>query len=687
MPAERPISGDLDSLVRQACSELRRQLEAGQDARAESFIEALPLLASDPERALDLILTEFEARRQRGETLDLQQWLDRFPQWKDALRRQFAVQEFIADATPPGTVADQTDVHPGGGPSSSVSPPACGAMFAPGRLEILEQLGRGGMGVVYKARDTVLGRHVALKVLPATLLDEPGRAERFEREVRAAAQLSHPNLVPILDVGQYEGQPCYAMPLIEGGTLARCLEKYREARDAVVLIEKVARGVQVAHAKGIVHRDLKPGNILLDERGEPLVADFGLARFVDASVDITRPGQQVGTPAYMSPEQAAGKNDLVGPASDVWALGVILYQMLTGKRPFPGQSNPEVIQQILATDPPRPRSVERSVPANLEAVVLECLDKEPGRRYTDAGALADDLRRWLNGEPVRARRASWVRGGWIAARRYRWVVAAAVLLGVVVLAAPYLKETPPDPDRGIKEQIARLERGEAATLIGETGGPVRVRWIAGQGAVQEHIAAAEGAFLCHSMTLALLELLPRQPLPCFRLRAQIRHVDSARGGRVGLYALHRTREAARGTEHLLYDFTFNDADKDSPRNIGPLVRLYLPRGPKGSDNQICGRPFSPLNSPVVPRGKEGPWQNLDVVVTPKRVEARLNGKMIHTWPQAELTRDFRSLFDDDPAAAAAVPPLSAQGGVGLFVWRATAAFRRVVVEPLPPDDD
>jgi serine/threonine-protein kinase len=338
------------------------------------------------------------------------------------------------------------------GPSFGIVPRAANTSFGDGRRYwLLEQIAIGGMGVVYKARQRDLDRVVALKMIhPAIVLSE-SRVLRFEREARAAARLRHANIVSIFDVGKWEGQPYYTMQYAMGGSLAGRRQPF-SADAAALLVEKVARALQHAHDKSVVHRDLKPGNILLDEHGEPLIGDFGLAKIWDGDVELTCQGELIGTPAYMAPEQADGNSETLTGAVDVWAVGVIFYELLTGRRPFWSKSRDEVLTQIRSQEPPTPRSLAPDVDPRLEEIVLRCLEKDPARRYT-AGELADDLARWKGGEPMRRHRDRWPVPAWRYYRRkilqiglFRLLV--AIILFLILLRVWILPPPPPPPPPG-----------------------------------------------------------------------------------------------------------------------------------------------------------------------------------------------------------------------------------------------
>jgi WD40 repeat protein/tRNA A-37 threonylcarbamoyl transferase component Bud32 len=275
-----------------------------------------------------------------------------------------------------------------------------------GDYEILQELGRGGMGVVLKARDVKLNRFVALKMIVSGRFAGSEERERFQREAESVARLHHPHIVQIYAVAEHDGQPFVALEFVEGGTLSGFLNHTPQpAPPAARLTELLARAIHYAHERGIVHRDLKPGNVLLAADGSPRVADFGLAKILERDDDLTSPEAVLGTPSYMAPEQAAGRSrkQPLGPAVDVYALGAILYEMLTGRPPFRGETVLDTLQQVCTQEPIPPSRLQPRCPRDLETVCLKCLEKEPVRRYTSAGELAEDLRRFQAGEPIHAR--------------------------------------------------------------------------------------------------------------------------------------------------------------------------------------------------------------------------------------------------------------------------------------------
>jgi len=305
----------------------------------------------------------------------------------------------------------------------------CDADWRIGNYQVLEEIGRGGMGVIYRARQRHSRRIVALKRILSYHADSQETLARFRREAQAAASLDHPNILPIYEVSECDdGLPFFSMKFAGGGSLLDAAPALRsEPRRAVALVAKVVRAVQYAHGQGILHRDLKPGNILLDGRGEPLVSDFGLAKWLDATSHLTRTLTIFGTPGYIAPEQVNGSAGKLGPASDVYSLGAILFDLLTGRPPFLGEHALKVIQQASEKPAPKLRTLVPGLDRDLETICAKCLEREPGARYRSAGDLAEDLERWLEGRHIVARPVS------PAARAWRWTRRNPVVAGMAAL--------------------------------------------------------------------------------------------------------------------------------------------------------------------------------------------------------------------------------------------------------------
>jgi TolB-like protein/Tfp pilus assembly protein PilF/tRNA A-37 threonylcarbamoyl transferase component Bud32 len=331
----------------------------------------------------------------------------------------------------------------------------CDADWRIGNYQILEEIGRGGMGVIYRARQRHSRRIVALKRILSYHADSQETLARFRREAQAAASLDHPNILPIYEVSECDdGLPFFSMKFAGSGSLLEAAPALRsEPRRAVALMAKVARAVQYAHGQGILHRDLKPGNVLLDGRGEPLVSDFGLAKWLDTSSHLTRTLTIFGTPGYIAPEQVNGSAARLGPASDVYSLGAILFDLLTGRPPFLGEHALKVIQQASEKPAPKLRTLVPSLDRDLETICSKCLEREPEARYCSAGALAEDLERWLEGRHIVARPVSPPARAWRWMRRNPLIAGMAALLMVLGSAVGVMiwngEMSPPSAPSGI----------------------------------------------------------------------------------------------------------------------------------------------------------------------------------------------------------------------------------------------
>src|SRR5437867_198106 len=309
-----------------------------------------------------------------------------------------------------------------------------------GDYELLEEIGRGGQGVVYRARQKSLNRTVALKVIGLGHWATEAHLKRFRREAESAASLEHPCIVPIHEVGERDGSCYFSMKFIEGGQLDEVVRREpMPIRRAVELIAKVTGTVHYAHEHHILHRDIKPGNILLDVKGEPHLTDFGLARLLESESTVTRTLEVLGTPSYMAPEQAAGNNSKLTSATDVYGLGAVFYQLLTGHPPFAGGTTYETIKLVLETEPRQPPLWNPKIDRDLSTICLKCLEKDPTRRYASALALAEDLEHWLRHEPIRARHAGiftrgkkWLRRNPTTAALIALSLAFAATVGVMI---------------------------------------------------------------------------------------------------------------------------------------------------------------------------------------------------------------------------------------------------------------
>ena len=383
---------EIQQLLDPALDDQESSWMSGDRMPVEDFLRREPVLRNNAEAVLDLIYHEYTLRRRLGEQPDPNEFIARFPDLGKPLMIQLGI-----DAAIPAS----TNVLGGkaGANFNAYSP--CGSI---GAYEILAELGRGGMGVVYKCRDADLDRVVAVKTIAAGQNATAEQRARFDAEARAVARLEHPHIIAIHAVGHHDGVPYLSLEFAEGGSLSQRLSRGPMPCPAAgELIETVARAVHAAHQAGVIHRDLKPSNVLFAADGAPKVADFGLAKLLDDNSGRTLSGEPVGTPSYMSPEQADGRVGSIGPAADVYALGATLYHALSGRPPFLGQSAVETLSMVMSADAVPPRRLRPDIPRDLETICLRCLERLPSNRYESAAALAQDLRRFLDGRPTLAR--------------------------------------------------------------------------------------------------------------------------------------------------------------------------------------------------------------------------------------------------------------------------------------------
>jgi tRNA A-37 threonylcarbamoyl transferase component Bud32 len=415
------------------------------------------------EERINQIIADYLEAAEAGRIRDRAALLKQHPDLAADLEAFFADQDRFAQAadriaappTRPQSPLEAPTVAPR--PSSTEAPtlapnePAAtapsGALRYFGDYELLEEIARGGMGVVYKARQVSPNRIVALKMILAGRFASADDVRRFRTEAEAAANLDHPNIVPIYEVGEHQGQQYFSMKLIEGGSLAQAISSRLSAvsqNETAKWIAAVAQAVHYAHQRGILHRDLKPGNVLLDKAGQPYVTDFGLAKRIAGDSKLTQSGAIIGTPSYMPPEQARGEKGL-SVAADVYSIGAILYELLTGRPPFQAATPLDTVLQLIEKEPDHPRAINSRADRDLSAIAMKCLHKSPGNRYESAAELADDLDRWTRGEATKARPPSlagqalrWLRRNAAAAF---WTIALAVFWGITVGVAASLPLT------------------------------------------------------------------------------------------------------------------------------------------------------------------------------------------------------------------------------------------------------
>jgi eukaryotic-like serine/threonine-protein kinase len=409
--------------------------QEGQRVPAEAYLQLHPGLQNDDEAAFELVYNEFVLRESRGESPTVEEFNWRFPRFADRLRRQLDLHyafQAAANASDP-----EHDQPAAGAPEERGGDQGVAGPALPG-YRILAELGRGGMGVVYKAWQSSLKRLVALKVIRAGSFADRDVAARFRAEAELAARFQHPNIVQVYEVGEHEGVGYLALEFVPGGSLHEKLAGLpHPAQESARLLEVLARAVHYAHQRGIVHRDLKPANVVLTEDGVPKITDFGLAKLQESSHGLTHTGAILGTPSYMAPEQARGLPAQISPATDIYALGAILYETLTGRPPFQGATPLSTLEQALTQEPVSPSRLQRQTPRDLEVICLKCLEKEPRRRYPSAEHLADDLQRFLAGHPIAARPASALERTWKWAKRRPGAATslASACIAVVLLLA------------------------------------------------------------------------------------------------------------------------------------------------------------------------------------------------------------------------------------------------------------
>jgi hypothetical protein len=694
--------------------------------------------AGPPDQRLSEVLAAYLEAIDAGWAPDRDAFLDRYPDLAPELAAFFHDQDQVAHLVhtlpPPCPPTGRGRGAPGGwAPAEAPTLPYAEAPDATdlhleqfryfGDYEIVEEIARGGMGVVFKARQRGLNRFVALKMILAGRFASPAEIQRFHREAENASHLDHPNIVPIFADGEQHGQHYFTMKLIEGGNLSRHLPRLsQDLKAGVQILVTAAHAIHHAHQRGILHRDLKPANILLDAQGQPHVTDFGLAKRLPPDADPTPSGEAggagyvapeqvarqdgkwttvdgapsqaatlsaiAGTPAYMPPEQAAAVKGGLTTAADVYGLGAILYKLLTGQAPFKGATWQETLERVRENDPTPPRTLESAVPRDLEAICLKCLRKIPAERYESAQALAEDLERWLKGEPVLARQRPWPARVWRTVRRHAIL---SILIAVMGFAAGtayglfYLS----DPNRPLHTIERKLERGESVTLVGEKGMPAwhRGRLFANSVLI---MGGDDKPFSFSTLKFTELELVPAPHAAHYRYSAEVRHDGAIPGmgqAEVGIY--FGFNEWGKGFSWC--ELTFADQGFTDPKLFDPApppesvvhLKVRSAAGPNFESQYELAHPA--VHESFLPdsavEGGERHWRRLAVEVSSESVVVFWEGKRLAEVPWEELQFPEKLV---PPGTPVPQPPLTLgpNGGIGLYLSQGEAAYRNVVIEPL-----
>jgi len=611
----------------------------------------------------------------------------------------------------------------------------------PPRFRLVKELGMGGMGQVFEVVDDQLGATYALKVTLQRKLS-PFALDRFRQEARAMVELNHPHIVRFFAYGEHDEAPYFTMRHLRGGTLAaKCPELQADSRQLVALMLKVISAIAYLHSRGMVHRDLKPHNILLDETGEPYVSDFGLVKSVSSSADtqvialvttqpeappdsnkildqrewLTAAGSVLGTRGYMSPEQAAGDLEHLGPKTDIWALGVILYDTLVGMRPFQHPNLDELTRRIQTESPPAPSAILKSFDLNLERIILKCLEKKPEDRPS-AGELHEQLSNWLNPAPVK------VHSGW-GRRNLTPLVAASLLAAIAVfwIFRPKIVEPIPVPPGPTIEEVRqelrkRLAAGETVALVDDRGKLLVPLTYHINGDHARAIAIGEDCTVdCSSLTYA--ELLDDVGIANYRFRVQVKCDRAASRPSGGLYFAHRVFDSTDFSTHFMGEVRFVDPLVPVPRKPLPAVGKDADAGPstfkqnvdteqkaiEGSREVLLRRiavPKSEVKNALTARAQYDPkdrkipatenqvsvWRSLSVEASPTEFKIVWNGETISSISRPVnnvrrelLLKGLRQVIDKEAIFATS-------GGIGLIISSGAVSFRSAEVQLLDQRD-
>jgi eukaryotic-like serine/threonine-protein kinase len=570
-----------------------------------------------------------------------------------------------------------------------------------GPYKVLEEIGHGGMGIVFRVRQHKVDRDVAVKMIRAGVYAGPDAFERFHKEAKAAGRLQHPSVVQLYDFAEHNGLPYVVMEYVNGGSLAKKLvDGPLSFHEAAELSQKVAEAVEFAHQNQVIHRDLKPSNILLAADGSPKISDFGLAKLLDDASDLTQTDTVLGTPSYMSPEQASGDRAEIGAPTDIYAIGAILYETITSQPPFSGENKIETIRMVREELVVPPSSLRQGVPRDLAAICLKCLEKLPSRRYLTAQALADDLGRWLRNEPPRDT-PGWFQRTVRAIGRRRVRIGVIVALGTAVglsgITAYVL-----DPERPLRQIQSDLKAGRPVTLIESVGRPRWQRWQAGEWSGRA-VISKDGAVTIDAAESSLLELVPSPECDEYQIKARIRHDKaSSMGGTVGIYFGHQSYPWTQGALQCFVKLTFNDmygtesftsgvGAKPLPRQLNFVQMIYHVHSEEGTPANINRTRALVVGSPFAPAGQNnGDWHDVLVTVSSSTVRVVWDGQSFEIDRGRLIKRiedetaKFKAKYPDNPFVQAVEPKFAVRGGLGLYVQQGSASFSAVSVTPSAP---
>jgi serine/threonine protein kinase len=603
-------------------------------------------------------------------------------------------QPFLGHAEPATPAPEGTDSNVTRTPDGrQTAPSEADAELVPrrrrfGKYEILDMIPGGGMGIVYKARDTVLGRVVALKTLRNGILASQDEIDRFEREAKIIAHLKNPHIITLYDYGVEDGVPFYVMEFHPGGTLAKKIDFYSKESPlkAVTVMEKVARALHEVHEHKIYHRDIKPSNILVDVNGEPVIADFGLAKSLDATTMITRDAALMGTLPYLPAELVSGLATEPSARSDVWALGVVLYELLTGRRPFSGNSRETLLTNIRRADPPSPRYKRRDVHPDLEAVILKCLEKNPAARYESALDFADDLANLQKGKPpTKVRPHTWPEKAWRKTTK-NWKIPVALAMSICIICGVWgfyafnsdvmESDVPNGSNRRLGLLQQDLAKGQVVELIGKTGSPVWSRFRVGERNGKLQIGQ-DGTFSLDTLGTCLLELMPDTKLERYALQGWVRQNDNVEDGLVGFYFNHSQFAMAGVTENFYCVLGFAETQVEARKVRTDLYHFTESHDDPGASHRVA----VPLHARLPAGDGLGTWRELRVEITPKKMSAWLGNTGLGVMQRAELNSRIDILLKGPPKLNFA-PTFAPSDGLGLYVSRGSASFKLVTIEPL-----